>query len=535
MKTWKPSPRQEDFLALPDSIFEALYGGAAGGGKSEVLLNLPIVRGFTQIPGFKGILMRRTYPELEKSLILRSMDYYKPIGADWNGSLRRWRFPSGAILDFGYAEHEADVRKYDTTEYNYIGLDEVTSFTEFQYIYMTSRCRTSNPQLPSIIRCASNPGNIGHGWCRKRFVEPDKNGYKIILDMVTKQKRIFIPAKCSDNPYLMSADPGYQDRLKILPIAERKAKLDGDWWVYEGQVFEDFRTTHFKDEPDNALHVVEPFDIPTWWPVVVAGDWGYTAMTWFGLAAVSPTGQVFLFKEYWAQRKLISTWATELGRIVDRYRDQLVENVALDPSAWQKRGDEETISQQFAKHSGYDPQKADNDRVGGKNLLQEYIRWRPRPARVLPRTDYNQDLADRILRMYGLKAYQEYLGMFVPEKPETNLPKLQIFKDCTKVINAIQLCVYDEDSKEDVAEFVGDDPYDGLRYLVKLCDKWLHSGAKKAATLAKVGQIEQDLQTSGDYTSFYRKMEKLEHQSYDNDPTVMGFSRRKPSTLRIIR
>ena len=119
-RVWKPNSRQEDFLALPDSIFEALFGGAAGGGKSETLAMLPLARDFHSHPRFKGLLLRRTYPELEKELILRTQEPYKAAGGEYNDDKKRWKFPSQAVIQFGYAEYEKDVRRYDTTEYNYI-------------------------------------------------------------------------------------------------------------------------------------------------------------------------------------------------------------------------------------------------------------------------------------------------------------------------------------------------------------------------------------------------------------------------------
>ena len=131
-KVWRPHPRQEEFLSIPYSIFERFYGGAAGGGKSELLVLIPIIKGFYKHPRFKGLLLRRTYPELERSLIARSREWYPFTGAKWNDRLHRWTWPSGAFVDFGHIEYEKDVRSYDTTEYNYVGLDELTSFTEFQ-------------------------------------------------------------------------------------------------------------------------------------------------------------------------------------------------------------------------------------------------------------------------------------------------------------------------------------------------------------------------------------------------------------------
>jgi hypothetical protein len=122
---------------------------------------------------------------LEREIILRSQTdgFYKACGGEYQDQKKRWRFPSGAIVQFGHLEHEKDVKIYDTAQYNYIGWDEVTSFTPYQYEYLTfSRCRSSDPNLPSIVRSGTNPGGISHNYFRKRFVEPCREGGKVILD-----------------------------------------------------------------------------------------------------------------------------------------------------------------------------------------------------------------------------------------------------------------------------------------------------------------------------------------------------------------
>lgn len=330
---WKPTAREAEFISLPDSIFEAMYGGAAGGGKSETLLMIPIVREFYKHPQFKGLILRRTFPELEQSLILRSEEWYRQTGGKYNDQKHRWRWPSNAIVQFGYAEHEKDVRRYDTSEWNYIAFDELTSFLEFQYMYLTmTRCRSSTLELPAIVRSGTNPGNIGHGWARKRFVEPAKNGHVIIRDAKTKLKRIFIPSRVTDNPHLLAANPQYVQQLETLPEAEKRAKLYGDWWTFSGQVFDEWRAEHMPDEPENAIHVIDPIQIPDWWPVIVSIDWGYSAMLWAGFAALSPDRRVYLFDEYAGRRLKISTWAVKIKRRCEKIKN--IKEVILDPSAW---------------------------------------------------------------------------------------------------------------------------------------------------------------------------------------------------------
>lgn len=512
--TWKPFQRQADFLELPDTIKEALYGGAAGGGKSEALLNLPLVRQFHQHPRFKGILFRRTYPELEQELIVRSQSQglYAGCGARYNQEKKRWTFPNGSIIQFGHLEYDSDVRKYDSAEYPYIGFDELTSFTEYQYLYLFSRNRSSSPALPSIIRSGTNPGNIGHGWVRARFIEPAPYG-KIMLDERTKLKRIFIQSKVQDNPHIMKNDPGYIQTLMGMAEKDRRAKLDGDWWTFSGQVFDDYREEPFADEPANAQHVIDPFEIPSWWPRFLAIDWGYAAMTYAVWGALSPEGRLYIYKEYGVKQTKISQWATEIGKLSNN--ENFVDCVMCQ-SAWQQRGDDLNIAEQFTKYSGLRPRLADNARVSGKLLLQEYFRWREKPTRKLPTgEEYSNETAAQILRTRGLEAYKLYVTSFEPEEPELNLPKIQIFRPCTILRKTIPLCVYDDDKKEDVSEFEGDDPYDAFRYLVKAVDHYNFTKLSgKQEHLKQLSSIAQSFEKDHDYTSLHRKLENLGRKKF---------------------
>ncbi len=510
---WKPTPRQAAFLAVPDEVFEVMYGGAAGGGKSEALLNLPIVREFYLEPRFKGILFRRTYPELEAEIILRShaQGFYAGTGGKYNVEKKRWVWPSGAIMQFGHLEYDRDVRKYDSAEYNLVMFDEVTSFSEYQYLYMFSRCRSSDPKLPAIIRSGTNPGNIGHSWVRSRFVEPCSTGNVILKDKRTNLLRMFIPSKVQDNPHLMTNDPQYINRLQGMAEKDRRAKLDGDWYTFSGQVFDDYREEVYEGEPEYAVHVVDDFVIPNWWPKVLAIDWGYEAMTYALWAAVAPNGRVYLYREYSIKQAKISQWATEVGRASanERFVD-----IVICQSAAQQRGDELTIAEQFEKYSGMRPRLSANEagsRVASKLLIQEYLRWRQKPARKIVGDEFSQETAAQILRMQGMDAYKDYLVSFEPEAPEDNIPKLQIFRGLTVLRKTIPLCVYDDDHKEDVATFSGDDPYDCLRYCVRAVDAISLTRSKEQFDhFMKVDKAVEQFQKDKDWTSYYRRMERVE-------------------------
>jgi len=161
----KPTPKQAAFLLLP--VREAFYGGAAGGGKSDALLMAALQ--YVDMPGYSAILFRRTFSDLALpgALLERSTEWLKPTDAKWDDNKKTWHFPSGATLTFGYLEHENDKYRYQSSEFNFIGFDELTQFTESQYRYLFSRLRRlKGSEVPLRMRAASNPGGEGHEWVR---------------------------------------------------------------------------------------------------------------------------------------------------------------------------------------------------------------------------------------------------------------------------------------------------------------------------------------------------------------------------------
>jgi len=527
---WKPEPKQELFLSIPTSIKEAFYGGGAGSGKSDVLLLYGIVHRWHEHPKFKQVFMRRTYPELRNEIIPRSRELYRKFGATLNKTEMCWTFPradqyggtgkanEGAMIFLGHCENEDDVHQYDTMQINLFTPDELTSITEWIYLYIGfQRVRSPVPELPSIIRAAGMPGGIGHTWTYKRFIKPYPKGGRIIIGR-GGNKRIYIHSTLEDNKYI---DPTYKQSLQGITIdAERKAKLHGDWDAYQGQVFDEFRDRKFEDEPANALHVIEPFEIPQWWPKIIIGDWGFRAMTWIGYAAISPSRRVYIYREqHWVKTK-IADWAPYVKLYIDKENPRLIR---FCKSAGQDRGQEHTIQQQIEDELQTPIELSNNSpgsRVAGKLLIHEYLRWQSKLINEAERGVYNEEYAMWIMRNRGLKEYKNYINSFHPIEPETNIPKLQIIKDaCPVLVEAIKACSYDKPKGnkpvEDIAEFDGDDPIDGLRYIVDAAEGFFDEANDEFKRIRAQEELVNRLNANQDWTAFYRNMAKVESDSDD--------------------
>lgn len=272
------TPRQKLFLELTHR--EAFYGGAAGGGKSSALLMAALE--YVHVSGYSALLLRRTFQDLSKpgALMDRAREWLAGSGATWNEQKKQWRFPSGAVLAFGYLVNESDVYQYQGAEYQFIGFDELTQFTERQYTYLFSRLRRlKGVEIPLRMRSASNPGGIGAEWVAERFIPddwtPEMADQKPIWE---KDGCVFVPAKLRDNPHLDRED--YEQSLAELDDVTRAQLLEGDWQVRErGNIF-----PMFEDGPlsrhvitwSEFQRVYKQRQIPEHWRRACGHDWGST-------------------------------------------------------------------------------------------------------------------------------------------------------------------------------------------------------------------------------------------------------------------
>ena len=399
-------------------------------GKSYAMLADP-VRYFYH-PKFNGLLLRKTTEEL-RELVRESKSLYKLVypTAKWSERSSTWTFPSGAQLWMSYLDRDDDVLRYQGQAFSWIGFDELTQWaTPHAWNYMSSRLRTTASDLPVFMRASTNPGNIGHWWVKKMFIDPsppnkafwatDIETGETLVDPETGQplfKRRFIPAALKDNPYL-TRDGNYRQQLLAMPEHQRKQLLYGDWDVAEGAAFPEF---------NRNIHTIEPFQLPHDWVKFRACDYGYgsyTAVLWF---AVEPkTERVIVYRELYVQKVLAKDLADMVLQL--ERNDGNVRYGVLDSSLWHKRGD-----------TG--PSLAET-------MIARGCRWRPsdrsKGSRVAGKNEIHSKLQ-----------IDEF----------TNEPRLVFFNTCTNCIAQLPQIPLDKKNPEDVdTTYAHDHIYDALRY-----------------------------------------------------------------------
>lgn len=357
-----PQPKQDEFLSATEKHIG--YGGARGGGKSWAIRFKAKLLGVVY-PGIRMLLIRRTYKEVIKNHLDALKSDLRGI-AKYNKSDNAFYFYNGSLLQFGYCENDDDADQYQGVEYDVIFIDEATQMSESQLKKITACCRGVN-SFPKHIYYTMNPGGQGHGYIKRIFIDGNFNEFEDSAEYK------FIQARVKDNEALMQNDPDYIKTLMALPPKLRKAWLDGDWDIFEGQFFEDFinKKEHYKDR--KWTNVIAPFEIPSSWTIYRSYDHGYAKPFSCGYWAIDYEGRAYRILEIygctetpdegvrWEVNKIFST----IKEFEDTHRwlkGKKILGVA-DPAIWQKDTGE-SIVETAAKHGIYF-QKGDNKRIPG--------------------------------------------------------------------------------------------------------------------------------------------------------------------------
>ncbi len=347
--------KQKRFIDATES--EVLFGGAAGGGKSYGQMVDALLYAL-RYPGSKQLVLRRTFAELDKSLIRTSLALYPRSIYSFNASSHVGRFKNGSIIDFGYCATENDVYQYQSAEYDLIRFDELTHFTEAQYLYLISRVRGANP-YPKQIKSSTNPGGVGHGWVKHRFVDVGAAGSAVTGE--DGMTRIFIPSLLDDNVFLKRGDPNYEKRLLALPERERKALLYGNWDIFEGQYFSEF---------SRAMHVCEPFEIPKGWRRLRTIDYGLDRLACLWIA-LSPDGRFYVYREYCESDLPISAAARAILERTAESED--IYATLAPPDLWSRSQESGRSKASLFSEYGINFTKTSNDREAGWLSVKELL------------------------------------------------------------------------------------------------------------------------------------------------------------------
>lgn len=463
-------PNVKQALAHASPAYELLYGGAAGGGKTE----WAVVEAGTVClthPGAEAAIFRRTYKELEQSVLGRIHSLLGRRFGSYHASQRCYQFVNGSRLWLHYCAREQDVYSYQSAQWQLLLLDEASHFTDYQRSYLKSRVRSPFPSLRPRVRYGSNPGGVGHQWLKRSFIAPppEETGGRIIRPYdvwrpeatrpgQVRHTRQFIPARLHDNERLMEADPDYLYTLMDLPDEERRMLLEGDWDAFKGQVFGEFSQWHVVTSADDELmtrwgllpgqripwHVLPVSDYLPPRSAVVWGsvDYGYAAPWSFHLHAGLPDGQhvVTFYEAYRAGLRDLEQcqWIRRvLEAADDAYRRGVggwprPTYIVCDPSMWNSR-----------------------EEMGlTKSIAEVYIEaMQPLGIQVL------KGASSPGSRINGVQRLKQALA-----PAEDGYPVWQMTLDCPVLIEQIPSLPRDPDQPEDVDTDAEDHAYDDVRY-----------------------------------------------------------------------
>lgn len=351
-------PKQELFCKSKAKY--TCYGGARGGGKSFVARVKAILLAL-YYPGIQILLLRRTYPELYKNHVLplqkdlRSKQKEKI--ATWNSQDKIFTFPNSSRIVLGYCDTESDVLQYQGQAYEAIFMEEATHFTEYQFNCLKECNRLSGlckKQVKPRMYMTCNPGGVGHAWVKRLFIDKD----------YTKDEKAedyeFIPALVYENEYLMKNDPEYVRALESLPEDRRRAMLYGEWDIYEGQFFPEFK---------RDIHVIEPFEIPKDWYIYFTMDYGLDMLAGYWIA-VDYNNNAYVFREIYEPNLLVSQARDKIKAMTN----EEIYTYLAPPDMWNRHKETGKSTADIFAEGDIFLYKTNNDRIQGWLQVKEWLK-----------------------------------------------------------------------------------------------------------------------------------------------------------------
>lgn len=383
---WEPQPGPQALAIGAHFVDELLFGGARGGGKSDFLLG-DFLQDVHLGPVWRGIVFRRSYPELEE-LITRAKAIFMPLGAVWKVAEKTFVFPSGATLKMRHLDRPDAWTNYQGHQYTWIGFDELTNWPNLDLYKRLKAClRNAEAYIPNKrIRCSANPGGVGHHEVRNYFIDPAPKGGELIKTVDVDgnvSTRMYIPSRVYDNKILLANDPQYVARLREIGSPELvRAWLEGDWDVITGAYFPEFSV---------RKHVLKPFAVPAHWLRFRSMDWGSSspfAVLWHAVSdgyfpfpddpsIYIPAGAIVTYREWYGNVPgTVNTgikWpANRVGQgICSREAGEKIVYGVIDPSAFKWDGGPSHAERMAVEGAFF--RKADNNRIGGWDMVRERL------------------------------------------------------------------------------------------------------------------------------------------------------------------
>jgi hypothetical protein len=381
---WKANAGPQTAFVECD-VPDVFYGGARGGGKTDALIGDFLGHGAKYGANARGILFRKSLPELEE-VIRRTREIYLPLGWKYREMKHEWLAPNGATLRLAYLEHDADADHYQGHQYTWMAFDELGNWASPAPIDRLWASLRSAAGVPCVRRSTGNPGGPGHAWVKKRYIDDGPYNVRRFYPITGRQdifiEHVFIPSTLDDNPKLRENDPTYEARLASAGSTELfRAWRHGDWEVLAGQYFDLFNPV------DHCLRAGE-YAIEPWHPKWIGMDWGYKDHSAIYWDRSDERQEVVTYRELYVNGQT----PEDLGRMIARKMkpSERLDDFFLSRDAFDKRHSERTIADELydgisrecaiiAAETGVAPHiprptRCDTDRKGGWMLMYQMLK-----------------------------------------------------------------------------------------------------------------------------------------------------------------